>query len=495
MFASSAEARFLALAARRELARRQTARPLTAYYPATGPLRRELYPKHLAFFRAGASHRLRLVIGANKIGKTEGIGGYEMALHLTGRYPAWWEGARFTHPIRAWAVGETTQTTRDIVQQRLLGPVDALGTGLLPKETVLATARKSGSVPEAIELARIQHVSGGVSRLVFKSYDQQRTAFQGDLQHCIWLDEEPPLSIHSECHLRIMPSTTFAGGVMMLTFTPLQGLSETVLDYLPEGQLPEGEQRGAKYVQNITWDDVPHLSDADKAEFLSTIPAYQRDARTRGIPVLGAGVIYPVEESAYLVEPFELPPHWHRAYALDVGWQRTAAVWGAYDPEQDTWSLYHEHYRGEAEPSIHAAACKAPGAWIRGVIDPAARGRSQDDGAALLDTYRQLGLDLTPAVNAVEAGIYQMLERLTQSRLKVFSTLTNWRKEVRLYRRDEKGRIVKTADHLMDATRYLLLSGRDVARAVPVQRETARHVQVPVGPGRRGGGWRNTFKG
>jgi hypothetical protein len=272
-------------------------------------------------------------------------------------------------------------------------------------------------------------------------------------------------------------------GLVLTTFTPLEGLSDTVLHFLPDGQIPEQPSQGTKWIGNATWDDVPHLDAATKAAMLAAIPAYQRDARTRGIPVLGAGVIYPVEESAYLVDPFELPKHWKRAYALDVGWNRTAALWGAYDAEADTWYLYHEHYRGEAEPSVHAAACKAPGAWIPGVIDPAARGRSQTDGTILLETYQQLGLHLSVALNAVEAGIYAVLERLTQGRLKVFTTLSNWRKEARLYRRDEKGRIVKTDDHLCDCTRYLCLSGLEVARAVPVPSTSRGERGLPTGTG------------
>src|ERR1700744_4932602 len=87
---------------------------IQAYFPETGPLRRELYPKHLEFFRAGLEHRERLMLAANRVGKTEGIGGYESALHLTGRYPDWWEGRRFDRPIQAWVAGASNETTRDI---------------------------------------------------------------------------------------------------------------------------------------------------------------------------------------------------------------------------------------------------------------------------------------------------------------------------------------------------------------------------------------------
>jgi hypothetical protein len=98
------------------------------------------------------------------------------------------------------------------------------------------------------------------------------------------------------------------------------------------------------------------------------------------------------------------------------------------------------------------------------VIDPAARGRSQQDGRQLMEDYRDLGLDLTEAINTREAGIYQVWERLSTGRLKVCRSLSNWRKEIRLYRRDEKGNIVKLNDHLCDATRYLVMSGQEVAQ-------------------------------
>lgn len=216
-----------------------------------------------------------------------------------------------------------------------------------------------------------------------------------------------------------------------------------------------------------SWDDVPHLSEKDKADLRASFPAYQVDARTKGIPQLGSGAIYPVPESDIVVEPFEIPRHWVRAYGLDVGWNRTAAIWGATDRDTRTTYLYAEHYRGQAEPSVHADAIKSRGAWIPGVIDPAARGRGQGDGEVLLQSYKDLGLDLIPANNAVEAGIYEVWQDLSAGRIKVFKTLQNWLAEFRIYRRDEKGRIVKDKDHAMDATRYLRMTGLARAIAVP----------------------------
>lgn len=226
----------------------------------------------------------------------------------------------------------------------------------------------------------------------------------------------------------------------------------------------------SKWAIQIDWDDVPHLSANDKAELIQSIPPHQREARSKGIPALGSGVIYPVAESEYIVEPFEIPRHWPRAYALDVGWNRTACIWGAWDRDTDTVYEYDEYYVGEAPPQVHAEAIRSRGAWIPGVIDPASRGRSQVDGRALRDEYSAMGLDLALANNEVEAGIFAVYRRLKSTRLKAFSTLQNLRSERRLYRRDEKGRIVKERDHLMDAERYLIMSGMARSITQPVER-------------------------
>lgn len=450
-----------------ERSRRIKRRKLWTYYPDEGPLRRELYVKHLEFFSAGAQHRERCLLAANRVGKTEGVGGYEVTLHLTGLYPDWWIGRRFDRAIHAWAAGDTGKTARDIIQTKLLGPPgDAAnaGTGLIPGHLIADMTPKPG-VPDAIETIRVKHVSGDMSTLQLKSYDQGRDAFQGTEQDLIWLDEEPPLSVYTECLIRTMTT----GGIILSTYTPLEGLSETVMHFLPNGEIKD--RSDGCYVQMMTWDDAPHLTQAVKDELWKSIPPYQRDARSKGIPQLGSGAIYPIGESEIVCEPFEIPAHWPRVYGLDVGWNRTAAIWLAHDRESQTIYAYAEHYRGQAEPSVHAAAIRARGEWIQGVVDPAARGRSQIDGQQLITQYRQLGLKLLEADNTVEAGIYAVWERLSGGRFKVFKTLQNWLSEYRLYRRDDKGKIVKSNDHLMDATRYAVVSGISHAVTKPVKRD------------------------
>ena len=434
-------------------------------YPADGKLCRNNYKPHMEFFKAGGDYRERCIMAANRVGKSLGTGGYELTLHLTGKYPPWWEGRRFDKPIRAWAAGDTTQTVRDIGQEILLGPPNDVGTGLIPGDLIQGIKKKAGSVPDAIETITVKHVSGGFSRLGFKSYDQKRKSFEGTSQDVIWLDEECGQDIYAECLLRTMTTD----GIIMLTFTPLMGLSDVVMSYLPGGKLPTGEQKGSKFVVQATWDDAPHLNDKDKEELWGSIPPFQRDARSKGVPQLGSGVIYPVDEEEVKVVDFEIPPYWPRCYALDVGWNATAALWAAWDRENDIVYLYSCYKRGEAEPPVHVEAIKARGIWIPGVIDPASRGRSQADGKKLFDAYRDAGLKLLKSKNAVEAGIFMVWKRLSTGRMKVFKSCQQWFEEFRLYRRDEKGKVVKEFDHLMDDTKYICLSGLEIADIQPYE--------------------------
>ena len=441
-----------------EMAKRESQRKLFTYYPDTGPLRRELYPKHTHYFRLGVTHSIRAFVAANRVGKTEGVGGYETTLHLTGRYPAWWDGTCFTGPIRAWVAGDTSKTVREITQEKLLGPYGHFGTGLIPGEDIIKWTPKTG-VPEAVDTLLVKHYDehgkqDGESRLVFKSYDQKRESFQGTEQELIWLDEEAPADIRGECIIRLMTTD----GLLIETFTPLMGLTKTVMQYLPNGETPvDGDAQISedRALVMAGWTDVPHLSEEQTRKMLAECEPHLRDARSKGIPSLGSGAIYPVPETDIVVADFPIPAHWPRLYALDVGWNRTAAIWGAWDRDTDVIYLYAEHYRGQAEPSIHAHAIKARGEWINGEIDPASRGRSQKDGEQLMQNYKDLGLKVKPAINAVESGIYEVWQRLSTGRLKVFQSLGNWKSEYRIYRRDEKGRIVKENDHLMDCTKYL----------------------------------------
>lgn len=234
------ELALLTCSERRELAclleeweRRKARRRFYTLYPETGPLRRERYPKHMAFFSAGATEWERAVIAANRIGKTWGIGAYEVTCHLTGRYPDWWCGKRFEEPIDAWAAGDTSETTRDVVQVALTGvggegAAGDLGTGMIPGDLIVGSPTSKRGMAGAMDTIRVRHVSGGISKLGFKSYDQGREKFQGTAKDLIWLDEEPPEDVYTECILRLMTRD----GHLIATFTPLNGATAVVRKFL-----------------------------------------------------------------------------------------------------------------------------------------------------------------------------------------------------------------------------------------------------------------------
>lgn len=425
---------------------------IDTYFPDAGNCPRSAYPKHIEFFDAGSTKKERMFMAANRVGKTQ-AGAYETACHLTGRYPHWWKGKRFQKPTEGWASGTTGQTTRDIVQRELLGPVEAYGTGMIPAHLIDKIVPKRSGHSGAAEGVWVKHVAGGRSWCGFKSYEQGRKSFEGTAKDFIWNDEEPP----EDCYIEMLYRTATTRGICYVTFTPLQGMSSVVKGFL-EPENPESENY--KWYVQAGWKDVPHIPEEEKAALLATTPPYQIKARTDGEPSLGEGAIYPIAESDVSVEPFKIPDNWQHLYALDVGWTRTAVIWGARNPATGIIYLYDEHYQGQGEPASHAHAIKARGPRIPGVIDPASSGSNQKDGSKLAQIYRDLGLTLTFADNDVIAGVTKVWQLLVSGELKVFTNCQSWFREFRKYHRDKKG-IVKTNDHLMDSTRYVCMAPLD----------------------------------
>lgn len=457
-----------------EKEKRQKYNKRESFFPDTGPHAREKYSKHVDFMNKGATFSQRAFVASNRSGKTV-TGAYEMTCHLTGEYPEWWEGRKFKEPIKAWAAGINEKSTKDILQFELLGSPRDIGSGMIPKDKILENGLvKKAGVVESYETVYVQHKSGGASSVTFKSYEQGRETFQGTKIHVILLDEEPrDYGIYTECLTRTASACSDgSSGIIICTFTPLYGLSEVVLSFLKDGKFPENgtsEDNPHKYVVNVGWEDVPHLSREWKEQVLASYSEHERDARSKGIPALGSGAIFPYPETFITVEPFQIPMWWPKAYGFDVGWTRTAAVWGARDPDTGIIYLYSEHYLGKTAPAIHASAIRARGDWIMGAVDPAGDKQiaNQEDGRTLFQMYLAEDLHLVKAKNTPEAAIHKINQMLESGQLKVFSSLKNWLSEYRIFRRNEKGQVIKSNDHLMDATMYLIMTGMDHADIEP----------------------------
>lgn len=205
---------------------------------------------------------------------------------------------------------------------------------------------------------------------------------------------------------------------------------------------------------------------------LKSLLPHEISARSKGLPSIGSGAIYPIAEHVYTRDPFRIPNHYVRWYGLDVGYNFTAACFMAYSQEEDIMYVYGEYVGEKCDPAVNAAAIRARSmGWLRGVIDPASMGMSQSGGSSLLDMYEKQGLSVELANNSVDLGIYECYQRLGEGRLVIFNTCVKTLAELRLYRRDKSGRPVKKNDHLMDAMRYGVMTGEKVWQVEPAYEE------------------------
>ena len=432
------------------------------------------YPYQQQFHETGKDSNQRLLMAANRIGKSF-CGAAEMSYHLRGIYPDWWKGRRYDQPITAWAGGVSNETTRDIVQAELLGSPDdpdAFGSGAIPKNYIIKTERKPG-VPNAKSVALIRHVSGGNSSLHFKAYEMGVEKWQGRSVDVVWLDEEPSRDIYSQAVTRTLDRR----GMVYMTFTPEAGMTETVAAFM--NRIQAGQS-----LVNATWDDASekiksmkgqqgHLSEAVMEQILSAYSPHEREMRRYGRPSIGSGLIFPVDEEKIIIDPVEIKDHWPRIAAIDFGWDHpTAVVWCAVDRDEDVFYVYDCHRESKASPAVHAQTIRSRPHFIPIAYPHDGNRRDSMGNPGLADQYRNLGCNFLlehfsnpPALgnnkgsNSIEEGLMAMLQSMEAGNFKVFSTLSNWFEEFRMYHR-KGGKVVPFRDDLMSATRYAFQSQR-----------------------------------
>ena len=441
----------LSTAIDKELARRK----LEAYAP---------YKKQRDFHSAGRTHRERLFCAGNQLGKTL-AGAAEMAMHLTGLYPDDWDGRRFSKPIAAWASGVTGESVRDTTQRLLVGRPGEYGTGMIPARCIVGEPKRAMGVADLLDSVTVKHISGGNSRLYFKRYEQGREKWQGETLDVVWFDEEPPQDIYTEGLTR----TNATGGMAYMTFTPLLGMSEVVMRFL-------NEQSDDRSVTTMTIDDAEHYTPEERERIVASYPAHEREARAKGVPTLGSGRIFPIEEEAIKVQPFKIPAHWPRINGIDFGWNHpAAAVQCAWDRDADVWYVIRAHRAREQTPVLFAPAVKAWGMWVPTSWPHDGLQHDKGSGEQLALQYSAAGIRMLKdratfedGSNGVEAGLMDMLDRMQTGRFKVFANLDDWFQEFRMYHRKD-GKVVKEVDDLLSATRYALMMKRKAIVQVPVQ--------------------------
>ena len=415
------------------------------------------YPKQAEFHNSGRRYRERLFMAGNQLGKTL-AGAAEAAMHLTGDYPDWWEGHRFKKPVVMLTGSESYELTRDGVQRLLVGPPDReedWGTGFIPGAKLKRATRRLG-VTNAIDTVSVEHKTGGQSSLLFKAYEQGRGKWQANTVDYVWFDEEPPEDVYLEGITR----TNANMGLIAVTFTPLLGMSTVVARYLLE-QSPD------RNVTTMTIDDAEHYSPEDRQRIINSYPAHEREARTKGIPSLGSGRIFPIAEESIKVDPFPIHSSWAQIGGLDFGWDHPfGAVKCAWDRDNDVFYVTGCYREREATPIIHAAALRQWGDWLPWAWPHDGLQHDKGSGEQLAEQYRKQMLKLLPEkatfedeTYGVEAGLSDMLQRMQTGKWKVFSTCREWFEEFRLYHRKD-GKIVKERDDVISASRYALMMKR-----------------------------------
>jgi phage terminase large subunit-like protein len=445
---------------------------LEEYYPDTGHLSIDAYPKHFQFFEAGKKYKFRASIGGNRSGKS--IHSHvELVYHLTGLYPHWWPGRKFYKPITSVVGSPSPDNLRRINQRILLGSLRDPGTGLIPKDLLVKGGiikRPGGG--EVFQEIYVKHVSGAQSLVIGKTYKQDVDSYAGDELDFALLDEEVPESIYSEVMTRLMTTN----GLSILCFTPLDGLTNVVMKYLPGGTFPDtpnrcGNVKGTKHlwVTNLTWDDAPHLDEKEKESLYEAYLPHERDARTKGIPSIGSGKVWPVDEELFVCNSFKVPDYWLRFFSIDVGAGSTAVTWWAVDPNTGVEYVYDEYKAENRQIFEHVNYINSRGSWIKGVGDPSAQKlRDFNNNQTVLKQYRDLGLPFEMADNAIEPGIRAVYIGLSTGKVKIMSHCTKLLDEMRIYKYGKDGKPAKNQeDHLCDTFRYGVMSGRRVATATP----------------------------
>jgi len=347
---------------------------------------------------------------------------------------------------------------------------DGQSTGTIP-ESHIGDVTMARGFPNLVDTVQVKHVSGGYSQIQFKAYEQGREAWQGEtLTGGIWFDEEPDIDIWGEGIARLAP-----GAVAYLTSTPLLGISEVVCQFYPHPENPD------YHLTQMDISDAGHYTAAERAQRIAGYLPHEREARSRGIPLLGSGRIFPIADSELEEDAIEkIPSHWPQLIGLDFGYDHPfAAVHGAWDRDADVVHILKAYREREKTPPIHVAAIKPWGAHLRCSWPHDGTHTQPGDGVTLAAIYKKAGLKMLPEHATfhsggyhVEPGITEMLTRMQTKRIQVARHLKEWFAEFRTYHR-KNGKIVKERDDLMDATRTLLMCLR-FARTT----ETRRHPAV-----------------
>lgn len=444
--------------------------------------------------------------------------GAEFAMHMIGWYPDWWPGIKFDRPIDAWACAVSTEKQREILQKILYGTERAskksndFGTGMIPFAEITDVSNRQAGVSDVIDQVRVRfHKSKRESAISHKVYEQGRRAYEGKPVPLIWDDEEPGgkegPGIFSE---QVARGQTIPDSRLMMTFTPLLGMTEIVRTFMQESQHPDSPY----HVTNMTiydavggvwpegtpwageeWDG--HYSKEQADAEVAKMKPYERDTRAYGIPMMGEGRVFPVADDEIAFDVYDFPkglPHWWpRIIGIDFGIGHPfAMVFCAWDRDNDVLYVY-DAYRKEGETtSQHATVLRSrpDWDWIPVAWPHDGHQRDKGSGKALTPQYRAAGFrmmaesarfdDESGGPQSTEQSNDRLLDRMMSGRLKVARQLSQVFEEIRSYHR-ENNVVVASRDDLIRAMGYAEMELRHAKTAMPRARRKPRYTRPIVG--------------
>lgn len=429
------------------------------------------------FTAATKTHHEACLCAANQIGKTF-TGATIDAMHLTGEYPEDFPGHTFDFPPLVWGLGFSMEKTRDLLQTALFGRMinRKFEGGLVPANKIIGYESAGGTV-NAMRTVRVKH-KHGISTIQFWSYSQGQHAIMGDVVDWFHVDEEPKdQNIRPQLLTRLINGDQGRGGRGIYTFTPENGRTELVIKFMDD---PSPDQ----FFMIKGWDDAPHMTAEKRERMLGLYPDYQRDMRSKGIPMLGHGRIYDLGDEFVTCDPFEIPDHWFVINGMDFGWDHPQSHIQLVE-DRDTGDIYITHGYKASKVSANDAwgAVKdwskdIPVAWPH---DGLQNEKGRDDAVQQKQHYASAGFKMLASHatwqeggNSVESGLYLIADAMRKGKFKIFKGLIQVMDEFRQYHRDEKGKIVKVRDDLLDAIRYAYMMKRYAVRFGDIGKTTKK---------------------
>jgi phage terminase large subunit-like protein len=423
------------------------------------------------FYDAGAFATQRLVMAANGVGKSQSVCA-ELAAHVTGEYPDWWEGKRFTEGgWEAWIGSIDNDMQKRGPQRALLGRdlEDLLGTGLIPKQNIVDIKRRQAGVKEVADTVTIRHASGQNVVLKFLTLEQGWRKWQsGDPKIILW-DEEPDDSVSDQKDILSEALTRLVrnSGIFICGYTPLLGDTQ-LTEHFMSSEDPSVWWIGA------SWDDAPHMDADDRERIAAQYPEHQRAARTQGVPMLGEGRIFKGSENSVSINPIEIPKHWARVKGIDFGMDHPCAVVDlAWDRDNDIVYLIWCWRETNVKTTDHAHAINARDPWVPVAWPHDGVVRDPRSGKEFYKIYRDQhhvkmmskSARYQNDVGGAQAQwpiIEEMRLRIEAGKFKVFRTCTPWFEEYRSYH-TKNGKIVAKKDDVLKASFYALMMLRYAA--------------------------------